>query len=50
MKYNKRLIDDCKTVFKEENDIDLSNEKAIEFLDSLGGLYLVFCKKEKRKS
>lgn len=46
MKYSEKLIRECKIVFKEENGVDLSYEKASEYLDSLGGFYLVFVKKK----
>ena len=44
MEYSKALIEECKNCFKEENGVDLTDEKANEFLDSLGGLYLTFNK------
>ena len=49
MWYSQELIEECKKCFKEENNIDLTDEKASEFLDSLGGLYLSFAKTKNKK-
>lgn len=44
MEYSEELIEECKRCFKEENNIDLADEMASEFLDSFSGLYLAFAK------
>jgi len=41
-KYSDKLIDECIKNFKEENDLDISVETAIEYLDGLSGLFLAF--------
>jgi len=43
--YNEKLIQKTILCFKEENDQIISRKTAIEYLDSLGGLFLAFCKK-----
>lgn len=40
--YPQNLIDETIACFKEEDNLDLSVETAIEYLDSLGGLFLAF--------
>ena len=35
MQYSERLIEECKKVFKEEHDLDLSSETANEYLNSM---------------
>lgn len=41
-KYPKLLVEECISVFKEENDLVLSEEEAIAVLDGLAGLFLAF--------
>lgn len=43
-KYPQNLVDECILVFKEEDNVILSEQEAEEVLDSLGGLYLAFSK------
>jgi hypothetical protein len=40
--YSKKLIAECIQCFKDENDLDISEEQANEYLDSFAGLYLAF--------
>ena len=40
--YENNLIRETIACFKEEDGIVLSEQEAIEFLDSLGGLFLAF--------
>ena len=40
--YPKHLIEETIQCFKEENDIDLSQEEASHYLDSLAELFLAF--------
>ena len=40
--YSKKLIDECIQCFKDENDLDITQEQANEYLDSFAGLYLAF--------
>lgn len=44
-KYPKKLLDECILVFKDEDDVCLSEEEAGQILDSLGGLFLAFASK-----
>lgn len=44
-KYSKKLIQETIKVFKEEDDIDISEETASEYLDNLGSLFLAFYNK-----
>ncbi len=45
-KYSKKLVKETIECFKEEDGIDISKETAIEYLDSLGNLFLAFAKKD----
>lgn len=40
--YSQKLIEETIKCFKEEDNLDISIETAIEYLDSLGGLFLAF--------
>ena len=42
MDYSKELIKELRDYFKEIYKINLSNEKAIEYLDSYADLFLAF--------
>ncbi len=42
--YSSELIELTIKVFKEENDLDISEETANEYLNSFAGLYLAFAK------
>jgi hypothetical protein len=48
-KYPKKLVDECILVFKDEDDVSLSEEEAGQILDSLGGLFLAFADASERK-
>lgn len=41
-KYSEQLIQKTIKVFKEEDDLNISEETAIEYLNNLGGLFLAF--------
>ena len=49
-KYSDELIQETIKCFKEENDIEISKETAIEYLDSFAGLFLAFTKNELDKN
>lgn len=40
--YSKKLIDETIKVFKEENNIILSREMAVAYLNNMAGLFLAF--------
>ena len=42
IKYSEKLIQETITCFKEEDNLDISEETASEYLDDLGGLFLAF--------
>lgn len=42
--YSKKLIKETIETFKKEDDLDISEETANEYLDNLGGLFLSFKK------
>lgn len=41
-KFNKELIQETLDCFKEENFLEISEETACEYLESMAGLYLAF--------
>ena len=45
-KYSEKLTEETIKVFKEENNLNISEETANEYLDSLAGLFLAFAKKD----
>lgn len=47
IKYSDKLIQKTIIIFREEDGLEISEETANEYLDSLGGLFLAFsCYKE----
>lgn len=44
--FSEKLIQETISCFKEEDKLDISEETANEYLESLGGLFLAFAKKE----
>lgn len=44
MIFSEELIQECIRVFKEENELDITRDTAIEYLQQLTGLYLAFSK------
>ena len=44
--YSNKLIKETIKCFKEEDDLDISEETASEYLENLGGLFLAFRKNE----
>ena len=44
MQYSEGLVEECKKVFKEENNLDLSSETANEYLESMSRLFTAFSK------
>ena len=47
--YSKELIKDTIQVFKEEDNVDLSEETAKEYLDSMSQLFLALSKPNDKK-
>lgn len=42
--YSEKLIKETILCFKEEDNLDISEETANEYLENLGGLFLAFSK------
>lgn len=42
LKYSEKLIQETISCFKEEDNLNISEEMANEYLDSLSGLFLAF--------
>ena len=49
-KYNEKLVLDTITCFKEEDGIELTQEQAVEVLESFAGLYLAFASEDNERA
>ena len=49
-KYSEKLIEECIKYFAEKHNHYINRETAIQYLDSLGGLFLAFSKPNQLQS